>query len=334
MFGFSKKTFGLDISDDSIEIMELSSLDKISSFGRIELPLGVVEDARILKEEVLIKAIQSLIDKVKPKKLSTRRVVMAIPESKVFSSFFRLPLSLKNNEIKGILENEAESKLPVKKSEVYTDFLVTSTSKGKQEIFFAAVLRETVNNYCKLLEKLKLTPFVFEMESFAQARAILKDGIANNNAFLILDIGARKTVLSIFNNNIIRVSAVLPRGGNNFTNQIAQKLNLTKEEAENLKQKEGLKNQKITSSLSGLLDEITDFTLENLKFFQNRNGIDLTKVLITGGSAQMEGLRDYFSRKIEIIVEIIPKSFYSTAQGLAMRGLDKKFDQQSLNFLP
>jgi Tfp pilus assembly PilM family ATPase len=64
------KAFGLDIGDRSIEIIELEKFFRfsVSTYGRVELPAGIVEGGRILDPNFLAEKLKKLLKEIKPKK--------------------------------------------------------------------------------------------------------------------------------------------------------------------------------------------------------------------------------------------------------------------------
>jgi len=60
---FQKSAFALDISDFSIEVLELDRNKKVKKFSRVLLKKGIIEDGFILNKEKLAREIKELLRK-------------------------------------------------------------------------------------------------------------------------------------------------------------------------------------------------------------------------------------------------------------------------------
>jgi len=95
-----KHSFGLDISDYSVEILELSNKNKVIAFNRIILEPGIIKNGLILEKKLLVEKLKKLIAKTH---LSTNQVVLCLPESKVFIHIFKIPKGLKGKHLKDVV---------------------------------------------------------------------------------------------------------------------------------------------------------------------------------------------------------------------------------------
>jgi len=57
-------SFGLDISDHSIEILQLGLNNKLKVFGRVILEKGIVEDGQIIQKDKLLLKIKEIIKNI------------------------------------------------------------------------------------------------------------------------------------------------------------------------------------------------------------------------------------------------------------------------------
>ena len=66
---FQKQVFGIDISDYSVELLELEKTGpqiKVRSYARIILEKGVVENGKIISKGVLVSEIAKLLERAEP----------------------------------------------------------------------------------------------------------------------------------------------------------------------------------------------------------------------------------------------------------------------------
>jgi len=344
MFNFFKKSiFGLDISDFSIEALQLSSKGKIKKFGRIIIEEGIVKDGFILNKKKLIEKIREVISQAKIKE---NRVILALPESKIFIHLFQLPVSLKEKELKSALENEVQKTIPLEIEKIYWDYRIVSSrlENGQQAILFVGTLKEIVDDCTEVLDEIGLEPVVFEIESISLSRALLED-LKLKAGVMIIDIGARTTNINIFDKNKILIdSATVFIAGNHFTKSISNKLGISSREAEKLKRIYGLDKKKGKGKIAQILEEDFQVIIKKIKKSVGYYGQEIEKVILAGGSARMPKITKYLSLSLGLKVEIgiAPQAnqlnrksvLFNTVIGLALRGLEKNPQKSGINLLP
>jgi len=351
LFG-SKKGFGLDISDSSIEVLELEKVSneiKVKSYGRLQIPnKEYIENGEIKQKEPLIKSIKEVIDKAEPEKIRTRNVVISIPESRVFTHFFDLPINLKTKEIKEALSYEIESIFPYSSKELYLDFKIISRKEKTQEIFVAASPIKIINDFKEVIEGAGLKPIVFDMESKSLARALI-DKFEKNQAIMILDIGARTSIISIFDEVGLRLTSNIKLAGNRFTKEVASVLNISLEEAEKIKIKEGFLSEKFGEALKKAAQILCQEVKKEIKFTEERYQFKISKIILAGGSSLLPGIKDYLEKEISLPMEngnpliklskdnILAKKeksiLFADVIGLALRALEKDPIKVDINLL-
>lgn len=355
MASFIKKSaFGLDVSDYSIEAVKLKKTMgkiKLESYARVELEPKIVEDGIIYKKDALIKAIRKLLQNAQPKPIKNKYVILSLPESRVFTHIFRLPAGLDKEQIKEAIQYQAEEVIPLSLGQVDYTYQIITTDKKYQEVFYAACDKKIISDYQEVLEKSGLVPYIFEFESAALARSLVR-----GNPFegaLIADIGARTTIISIFDHNGIRWSINIPMAGNKFAQLISRKLKIPVEIAEDLKRANGLDPQiekgKILEILKPAFEEILAEIKKSINYYEKKIKYNITNIVLCGGSAQMPQIKEYFKSKLKREVEIgdpldgidydekIFKAknsvIYATVMGLALRTIEKKPEEAGINLI-
>lgn len=347
--------FGLDISDASIEALELKkSFGRIRLVGyaRVELPAGIVEDGIVLKKKELGEVVKKLLRSAKPKAIRSREVILSLPESRVFTYIFKFPANLKIKQIAEVLKFEAPNVLPISPEEVYSDFLILDKVNREQEIFYVAAPKKAVDDLGRVMKDIGLTPLAFDMESTSFARAV---GMAGETGSMIIDIGARTTIISVFDQNGIRFTTNIGVAGNAFTEAIAKKLKKKWEEAEELKKTCGLtpkdgpcKGGQIFLIVQAALQPILGEIKSTLKFYEEKSGRKIQKIILCGGSSLLPYLPDYLKENLGLEVEVgkpylvargmkIPKAEITplllNVFGLALRGTVRAPERAGINLM-
>ncbi len=351
------RTIGLDISDDAVYVIKLKGKNKgsikIESLNRRSLKKGIVEDGRIKNKEALAEAIKEVLHSAKPKKIKGREVICCLPESKIFTYVFSFPKELDKKQIKTALENERKEVIPLEPEESYDDFNVVYEGEDMKDVFFAATEKELVNDYIEVLGGLNLNIKAFDMESAGLARALIKDP-QSEEASLILDIGGRTSIMSIFDKNGIQMTYNMDIAGDSITRDITSKLKISEEKAEERKKKEGLGEkapQNLKKAIQGSLRPVFKEAQKTITYYEHKNNRKVKDVILCGGTSKMTGFIKFATSELDKEKNVvmgdpllyldknslpIGKSSvidYSTVIGLALRPF---FGNKNLgvNFLP
>ncbi|MBI5530834.1 MAG: type IV pilus assembly protein PilM [Candidatus Doudnabacteria bacterium] len=312
MFPFSSKPIlGIDISDNSIELVCLQSKKNnivLKNYGRVKQAKGIVEDGKILDKAALAANLKTLIQTIDSLDVSQCRAVVSLPESRVFTRIFSLPANLNKDQLKNIILDEAENIIPLRRDEIFFDFTFLDGKNDGQEIFYASVRKNIVKDYIRVLRDVGIQLSVLDMESISLFRALVRE-CGTTEAVLLADCGARTTIISIFDRYGIRFSANIPIAGNKFTGDISAQLNISDQDAEKLKQKTGFKKTNeqeknialiLEKSWQPIIDEIT----ASLRYYKEQSGRDVKKIILAGGSSLLPELEKFLTEKLGLDVKI------------------------------
>jgi len=346
--------FGLDISDFSIEVMEVKSgwlKPELISYGRQELEPGVVEDGVIFKKDKLVESIKKALETASPKRMRGDNCVLSLPESKVFTYVFNVPLGLKPNQIKKVLKYEVERVIPLSFNEIYFNFLIVSKNRKEflQEVFFVGTPKKIVDDFYEVLRKAEIHPLAFDMESAALARSLIERyniGVG----IMIADIGARTTILSIFDKGGVRLTFNFPVAGNKFTESLAKELKISLEEAETLKKTAGLNSEKVSKVLKPQIQMIAEEIKKSIKYYETHSENKIEEIILAGGSSLLLDLDKYLADELGLKVKIgnpllkVKDSsgltekknsvLFATVLGLALRAATKDPRNVGINLFP
>jgi len=353
------KAFGLDISDLSLKFLMLRKKGKkfsVVSFGESQIEPGIVEGGEVKDEEKLAKIVKEATKKVK-----TKYVVACLPEEKAFLQVIKMPM-MSEEDLKSAIVFEAENYIPLPVNEVYLDCEVVPpvyNHLDHLDVLLVAIPKKTVDPYLRVLKKAGLKPIAFEIESLAIARALIENQ-TTTYPVLIIDLGATRTSFIIFAGKSVRFTTSIPVSGIHFTELIAKNLKISFEKAEKLKiihgLKEGLKIKlgekttlektkgKIFEALIPALVDLVQQIKKYIDYYQAHaylsglppNGKRIHKLVLSGGGANLKGLKEFLELELKISVEIgnpwinvgevknFPKEkslSFTTAIGLALRGI-------------
>lgn len=364
------EAFGLDISDLSLKIAKLRKKGKffdLVSWGQRNMPPGLIKGGEIKDEKGLAEIIKTAIKNIQGERLRTKYVVASLPEEKAFLEVIQMP-RLSQEDLKSAIIYEAENYIPLPIEEVYLDFWVVPPmvdNLDHLDVLICALPQKTVDPYLNTLKLANLEPKVLEIESLAISRALIKEEISSTPLFLI-DLGATRSGFTIFSDHSPRFTSSIPISGQLFDKMISSNFGLDLKKAEKLKIKYGLEEKnklkiggqgseierekgKIFEALIPSLIDLVQQIKRHLEYYQSHSshehlppdGKEISKILLCGGGANLKGLKEFLSRKLNLEVELgnpwvnillegknkippigLEESLkYTTALGLAIRGI-------------
>ena len=321
LFTFKPESFGLDFSDSFLRIAKLRKKKNgfdVVSYGEYPLRPGIIRNGEVKKEEDLVESIKKTVNSVKGKKLSTNYVVSSLPDGKAFLEVIQMPL-IPKEDLKSAVIYEAENYIPLPIQDVYLDSEIVApivNHLNHFDVLIAALPRKTVDPYLVCLKKAGLKPLALEMESFAIARALVKNH-TSSSPVAIVDLNQTKTSVIIFSGNSLRFSFCIPIAGRDLTEAICRNLKIDEKEAETLKKEHGLENKtkkgkEVFEALIFPLTDLAEQIKKYLDFYSSHASHEhlaspakkVSKILLSGSGANLKGLADYISENLSIKVEL------------------------------
>jgi len=341
-----KKIFGLDISDQALRLVQLKKQSKniiLDSYGEINVPAEIIINGTIKEENKLSELIKQLINSVQGEKISMKNVIAALPETQTFIKLTTVP-STNPDELPQLIKEEVKNHMPLDPEEIYFDWQIMSYTQKTTKLLIGAAPKQIVDSYFAVLEKSGLTPLALEVEAAAIARSLLDDN--DRQAKIVIDFGAVRTGLIVYDQGTIQFTVSLPISGNRITQTIAKTLNLKIDEAEKAKVVCGLDRNKCEGALLKILltaiEDLTTQIKKSMVFYGSNfpGGNPVSEVILCGGGANFSGIDQVLGDKLAIPVRIgnpllnikpnkklsLPSNkilSYTSAIGLALRAFQK-----------
>jgi len=330
----SNKSFGLEITDVSVRLMELSRRGgKIIAavVGCAEIKEGIIKAGDIKNEEKLVLAIKEAVAKAVGAKISVKRVIMSLPENKAFSQVIKMP-KLNDGDLRAAVIFEAENYIPLPLEKVYLDFekvapVLPDPKSDTQEVFIVAFPREAIDARIRAVAAAGLVPVAMELESQAVLRG-LSMGCVLESPSIIIQIGDTKTNLIVYSGNSIRFTFSIPISNRYFLETIAASAKVDMDVAAFLKLRYGIEEfssfpqggtigdpsndgnrRKIFEALvPGLVDFVQQIQ-KCIQYYQSHDNTQgagkgmFKKILICGSGSNLKGLDGFISLKLNFPVE-------------------------------
>lgn len=317
---------GLDIGFSSIKAVVLShkgKQPKLLSLGLIPSPHPGMSSEADLDLEAVAKSIKNLLEQIKA---SGRDVVVAIPESRVFTRVISDLPFLKDDELPSAIRYSAEEFVPLPTDQVNLNWQVIGRSKEKNQtqVFVVASPKNIVNKYIKVLRFANLKPLALETEIIAATRALV-----GNNPFspttLIVQLGATTSDFAVVSKGVILLTRSIATGGYSLTRAMAQYLNFEVLQAEEYKKTYGMLEDQLGGKIYQVLKPLVDIIgAEGKRVIQSFQASypqnQIKRMVLTGGGAKMPGLVVYFANGLGLEVqEADPWTFVEKEPNLTAR---------------
>jgi type IV pilus assembly protein PilM len=335
---------GLDLGALSIKLVEvvaeINQLPAVVRYGKTAMPTGALADGVVMQPVAVIAALEKLMDEAGIPAKTT--VNLGISGKQVIVRQLRLP-QMPLDELEQAVRFEVEKYITMPIEQLFLDFTVLEEVNidgvPSYNLLVAAAPQKMIYQLCETVQSAGLTPMAIDVEPLALYRVwrqYYHDQQITNQA--IINIGHTNSHMVAFKDNAIKFTRIIPTAGSQLTEAIilvAEKevaaaeetkhshkviqLSRYRDEVETANHEESMVNQAISEVVSGLTSEIQ----RSIDFYQMQAKVRLERLIITGGTVNLEGLDAYMESELGLPVlagrygELDP--IYSLAGGLATR---------------
>ncbi len=313
LFGSKKGLVGVDIGSSAVKAVELKPGGRGGEFhllklGLEPLPPEAIVDGAIMDSGAVIDAIQRLFS---ANKIKTNEVATSVSGNAVIVKKISLP-QMTQEELAESIHWEAEQYIPFDIQDVALDYELVegSGSGGNMDVMLIAVKKDKISDYTSAISQAGKTATVVDVDVFALQNCYeVNYGIDPGRVVALLNVGA-----SIMNINIVKGgTSIFNRdiavGGNQYTDAIQKDLNLSFEQAENLKKGarvEGAARENLGPILQAVSENIALEIQKTFDFFKATSSEDrIDRIFLSGGTSKVQGLQDLLSDRFEAGVEIM-----------------------------
>jgi type IV pilus assembly protein PilM len=313
-FYHDQPLFGLDIGHSSVKAMELELRaghpPKVLGYGIGKFPSQVKMNGVITNYELLGKHLYEFFKNGLTGNIYTRRVACSLPTSHSFNRLMKLPV-MDDSEIDEAIRLEAEQYIPMPVDKLYIDYEIASRDASGIELLMVATPTTIVDSYVKFLESIDLEPVALEPSMSATSRVFSVADPSHNKPTVLIDFGAISIDLAVFDNTMV-VNTTLAGGSELLTKLIGEAMNVSPDEAFQLKSKYGIgvseKQQKIMAAIQPVLDDLIKEVHRILRYYTDRVGQNhpqISRIVTSGGGATMPGINQFLNRELNLPSETL-----------------------------
>ncbi|MFH1412886.1 MAG: pilus assembly protein PilM [bacterium] len=357
---------GVDIGSSSIKMVELKKhQDKVVliNYGYSDMLANTYPDANKLD----IKAVSATIEKVfKKTDMVARDVVASLPTFTVFSSIINLSGKLTQKDLDSSITWEAKKIIPLPLNDIVLDWQriddikedkdpdLAKAEEPKQEeekqepkqelkqenhkILLIGAPKSLIKSYAYTFKSIKFNLVNLETEVFGLIRSLLGN---DKSTVMVAQIGANSTNIFIIDKGVPVLSRSIDVGGLSITKAISKGLNISLEKAEQYKYDLVSQDGELPKIITDVISPVFNEAKYILESFSSKEDLNVSKIILTGGSSMLSGLSDYFANILNknviigdpwfrvaypmelkpVLEQIGPRM--AVAIGLAMREFDK-----------
>ena len=128
LFNFKKSYLGVDLGTSAIKMVELQNKNGralLLTYGYVEQPTDIIRSSSSEMEEKIINIIKSIH---RQSRMSSKKVIAALPSFSVFSSIINLPV-MNKKDLAQAIQWEARKFIPLPIEEMTLDWKIIPTSK-------------------------------------------------------------------------------------------------------------------------------------------------------------------------------------------------------------
>ncbi len=331
-FGGAQVAVGLDIGTEHVRVAQIKQTGSgpvITGYGRADVPMGAVAEGEIVDIEAVAASIRELWRRsgVRGKVVTT-----GVSNQRVIVRLIDLPF-MERAELQSAIQYQAQDYIPMAVEESVLDFQIigdymTPSDEHMMEVLLVAAHREMIGNTVSAVEGAGLKLSQIDASSFAIVRALLGDsasvlGDEAGQATAVVHMSSGLTNIAVVERGIARFNRISSLAGNTFTQAVANVLNLTFEEAEDLKIRVGLPDIETGASgeITGVDPETVQVAHQSIEREANkfiaelRRSLDyyltqtsqvrtIKRVILAGSGAQLHNLGHYLEKSLQAEVAI------------------------------
>jgi type IV pilus assembly protein PilM len=267
------------------------------------LPLGTIVEGEVVDQQTLSRTLKEMW---RANGITCRQVVIGVSHPQVVVRSMRMP-RLPADQFASALPYQAKDVIALPIEDALLDFQPLDDGSDDHEVegLLVAAPRQPIVGVVRAVEAAGLVVSGVDLASFAAMRAVA--GIGHSSE-AVVDMGAQFTNVVIHREGVPRIVRTLPRGGQQLTDRVAERMGLSPGEAELLKCDVGLigPNAEITGILSEGVRPLTADIRASIQYFSSANPtVTLRRLTLTGGAAQLPGLRALLSDELGLDTETV-----------------------------
>jgi len=257
----------------------------------------------------------ALMQIVREKGIKPGQVAVSVSGQMVFPRMAAIAMAGGEDKFEQMVRYEIEQNIPFPLDEMVCDRqILGDTESGDKSVLIVAAKIEQMEAVTGAVSAAGFTPVLVDVAPIALTNA-LRAGGDDGSCVVMLDIGAKTTSLVISEGEKL-YNRSIPVAGNTITKEIAQALGCTLEEAESIKRERAYVSlggvtedadptvDRVSKVCRAVLTRLHAEISRSINFYRSQqNGGTPTKLYITGGTALLPRIDEFFADSLGLEVE-------------------------------
>lgn len=307
----SSKVLSIDITNESITIIELSASPKKQSYIHnviiFETPEDSYEDGMLKEPEKIANAIR---EQLVARGISNRNAIFILSSTKIVNREVMIPF-VKENKIRGIINTNSQEYFPVNIEDYVVSHSVLETvideENNKQlRVLAVAAPGQMVKSYYDLgaLAGLNVVSLDYIGNAMFQ---LIKTQTVQNATTMVIQLGSESTVLNIVQGENLLLQRTVPYGTNSVVNVVMDEKGVDATTAMTLLQNDRMitvdyDDNEVTGAFRYLVNNIGRV----MDFYASKNpDKPIEDVYLTGDGALIRGIDGLFKIQLNVNTRIM-----------------------------
>jgi type IV pilus assembly protein PilM len=291
----------------AVQLKETGKGYHLMSFGLEPLPAQTIVDGAIMNQAAVVDAIRTLKHLLRFK---GREVATAVSGHSVIVKKIKMP-EMTRDELEEHIPWEAEHHIPFPKDEVEIDHQVLGKQGDQMEVVLVAAKKEVISDYSLAIREAKLAPSVLDVTAFTMQNAFEVNYAQEPGEIVaLINIGATMATINILTNGQSAFTRDVAGGGNEITEEIQKRLNVSQEQAEAWKLGGTTEGEVLPQEVETVIAEVAEGMAGKLQrsldfFLSTTADSKLARIYLCGGTAKVPALQQALAQKSNAQVEIL-----------------------------
>ena len=307
----------IDIGSSSVKVVRLngSSQKKLRTIGIEDFPPDAIVNGEIQNSEAIAQGIRNILAK---SNINTKWTKAAISVGGADILLKRIVMTPSNDsDLSEQVYFEAQQHFQEDLDNMYLRWHEIPSKfvpKDKKAILLVGAKNEAVEQKIALIKSAGIKPSIVDCDILCTSNMFEHNYPVDDATVAVINVGASATQVIILHSGEYLYSREFYSGGNEYTNTIAQSMNLDEENAESLKIAACTGDKSIPSNVQELIQQVNENLVTEIKttidfYFQNEDSPPtLEKVdfaFLVGGAARSIGLDACLAANLGIQVQIV-----------------------------
>ncbi len=318
LFGKKRARIGLDITSDTIVIVEIAKTRSgfaLTNIAVANTPINAVQDNEILDPSAVAEVVRALLDEYE---IEATHALCAVAGQSTIVRPVRFPY-MPESELGEVIQYEAERYIPFSIDDVNISFQavneVEEDGAPKVEVILVAAQKALINSYVQVAEEAGLKLACVDVASFAVMRALAgTEQLKDDQTIALVHIQGWTTDINIMVSGIPRFSRSIPIGYSYFLDSIINSLGLDEESARAVLDEIDVDPQnyspgspqveQATEIIRPALAELTGEIGRSLDFYLSQGTEAINRVILSGRGGNLNHLEQFLTTRLGMTVEL------------------------------